>query len=86
MVEALLPRPLGGDALLRSPPVLVDETLTLPADDGAQVRTPLGRYGGEGTDFIAHQGAVNSVSWSHDSSLLLTAGADRTAHLWSSGA
>lgn len=50
------------------------------------VRTPLGRYHGDGTDLIAHQGAVNSVTWSHDSSLLLTAGADRTAHLWSSGA
>ncbi|KAK3285759.1 hypothetical protein CYMTET_6648 [Cymbomonas tetramitiformis] len=49
------------------------------------VRLPLSRFAGEGTDFIAHSSAVNCVSWSRDSQLVLTAGADRAAYLWSAG-
>ncbi|CAH1792268.1 unnamed protein product, partial [Owenia fusiformis] len=51
------------------------------ANESAQVlRLPLSS--GKGTTFTGHNGAVNSVFWSHDNKYLLTSSEDNSAALW----
>eukprot|EP00802_Teleaulax_amphioxeia_P009467 Tamp_09483.p1 GENE.Tamp_09483~~Tamp_09483.p1 ORF type:complete len:376 (+),score=47.62 Tamp_09483:163-1290(+) len=57
---------------------------TASADNTVAVlRTPLKRLAGEGAYLTGHTGAVNSVSWTRDASMLVSTSVDRTARVWS---
>lgn len=52
--------------------------LTGSADRTARSQLlPVSRFKGEGTDFLGHNGPINSACWSHDGSMVLTSSVDR---------
>jgi len=46
------------------------------------MRTPLKRHAGEGVFLAGHTGVVNTVAWSRDSKMLISASNDRSARVW----
>lgn len=56
---------------------------TSGSDRVAQVcRLPFSRFGGEGTVFAGHDGAVKSIRWSHSNQMVITTSADKSARVW----
>eukprot|EP00736_Rhodelphis_marinus_P010827 Rmarinus@m.6084 len=57
--------------------------LTCASDMTARAsRVPFAKYEAAGTSFLGHNGAVTSVTCSHDSQRALTASVDKSAMLW----